>query len=409
MSIRDKAIEVSATGQLPLSTRGKALLGQEMFKVLERARRLEEEGARICHLELGNPRFQPPGEIIEACVKALKDGDFGYTSSAGLPALRQAVAERYARLTQRNLTLDNVIVSPANLIISQFLDLTCDQSDRIVVFTPAFPSYLVAAAHIGLETIELPLSQASGFDLTDADIDQAVSIRPKAILVNSANNPTGAVYSMEQLRRLALRCHEYGIWLLSDETYGEMCFGKKFYSLAALDLPQLVVMSSFSKIFSIPGFRTGFAIAHPAVAEKFAFSSSTLISCLPSFTQRGCLAGMAVLDSYLVKVREYFSRQAYECVELVNGSGVLSCAPPQSGFYLFVDIARTGLDDVQFSTKLLEDRHTAVTPGRSFGRVYQTSVRVATCGKYEDVLLGTERMVALAQELCPQEHERRAY
>jgi aspartate/methionine/tyrosine aminotransferase len=369
-----------------------------MFKVLDRARKLEEQGARILHLELGNPRNAPPPEVVEATTASLSEGRLGYSSSAGLPALRQAIAERYSGRFGRSLGEDHVVVSPANLMISQFLDLVCERGDRVVFFTPAFPSYWAAAEHIGLVTGVVPLDPARGFELTGDDVDWAVAARPKAIIVNPANNPTGAVYDRQALEYLARRCAEAGIWLLSDETYGELSYGRPYFSLAALDYPQLVVMSSFSKVFSIPGFRVGYAIADPRVAEKLALSTMTLISCLPIFTQEGCLAGLPVLDEYLAGVKGRYRGIAKECAEAINAACVLRCAAPDSGFYIFVDIGDTGLDDFSFANGLLEERHTAVTPGSSFGEAYRDYIRLAFCGDRDDVAEGVKRIVSLARD-----------
>src|SRR6266487_4720974 len=271
----------------PFSFRGRALVGQEMFKVLDKARKLEEKGVHIFHLELGNPRYSPPAEIIDTTIAALQSLNVGYTSSAGLPELRQALATRFTTVYGREIGRENVVISPANLLISQCLDLACDRGDRVVVFSPAFPSYYAAAAHIGLEVIDIPLDPESGFQLTERDIEAAMAAHPKAIIVNSANNPTGAVYSREALENLATKCNEAHVWLFSDETYAEVCFDRPFYSLVNKQHSQLVIISSFSKIFSIPGYRIGYAIAHKAVADKLALSSSTLISCMPAFTQLG--------------------------------------------------------------------------------------------------------------------------
>lgn len=397
MAVRPLKKEVLSP--LPFSRRGESLIGQEMFKVLDKARILEEKGVYIYHLELGNPRVPPPAEIIETTIMSVRDFNLGYTPSAGIPELRRGLANRYSRLCGRQIGEASVLVSPANLLISQFLDLTCDRGDRVVLFTPAFPTYLAATAHIGLEVVDIPLDPENGFDLTERDIQAAISARPKAIMINSANNPSGCVYTQEALERLAQRCDEEGIWLLSDETYAELCFGRPFYSLAALDCPQIVVISSFSKIFSIPGFRIGFAIAHEAVSKKLALSNSTLISCLPAFTQRGCLAGLGVIDRYVAQVRERFAWVAKECSAVINESGVLRCSEPQSGFYIFLDIGGSGLDDIQFSNRLLEERNTAVTPGRSFGETYKSFIRVAICGKYEDVKQGINQVLSLTREL----------
>ena len=383
---------------LPFSQRGERLIGQEMFKVMDRAQALERQGHRVCHLELGNPRIAPPQEIIEATVAAIEAKQLGYAPMAGLLELRTALADRYARIANRAIDEHQVVISPANLIINQFLDLTCNPGDRVALFTPAFPSYWAAAAHIGLEVIPVPLSQDNGFHLAESHIEAALALHPRAIIINSANNPTGAVYTQPMLERLVRRCEEEQVWLLSDETYGDLSFGWPFFSLASCASPQLVVMSSFSKVFSIPGYRVGYAIAHPSVTDKLALSTSTLISCLPAFTQLGCLAGLSVLDRYATHVRSHCNRVTSTCASMINRSGVLRCASPESGFYLFVDLQQTGLTDTSFSTRLLEEQHTAVTPGSSFGSDCASFIRIATCGQETDVLEGVKRVIQCAQQ-----------
>lgn len=384
---------------LPFSTRGERLIGQEMFKVLDRAQRLELDGQYVYHLELGNPRMEPPAEIIEATLEAIRGKQLGYTPMAGLRELRAALAARHALMTGRNFDDRHVVISPANLLISQFLDLTCNTGDRVVLFTPAFPSYWAATAHIGLDVMAVSLTQDTGFHLAESHIDAAIAAAPKAIIVNSANNPTGAVYTKPMLELLAQRCDQEGIWLLSDETYGELSFSWPFFSLASCEMPQLVVMSSFSKLCSIPGYRIGYALAHPAVAEKLALSSSTLISCLPAFTQLGCLAGLSILDQYAAQVKAHCSRVTSACALLINHSGILRSTSPEAGFYLFVDIGATGMDDMAFCKRLLEEWHTAVTPGRSFSADCSTFIRIATCGQEQDVMEGVRRVVALAHDV----------
>jgi len=387
------------TTAFPFSARAERLIGQEMFKVMDRAQSLEREGYTIYHLELGNPRFPPPHEILDATLNAIQTKQLGYAPMAGIRELRDAIAERVSRKTGCLISGESVAISPANLLISQFLDVTCNAGDRVVLFTPAFPSYWAAASHIGLTVIPVPLSQNNGFHLDEPQIDAAIAAQPKAIIVNSANNPTGAVYTRSMLTLLAQRCEQERIWLLSDETYAELAFGWPFFSLTSREWPQLVVMSSFSKVFSIPGYRVGYALAHPAVVDKLALSTSTLISCLPIFSQVGCLVGLSVLDRYAEGIRAECRRVTSACLELINHSGIVRSAMPESGFYLFLDISRTGLDDITFCKHLLEERHTAVTPGRSFGLGCESFVRIATCGQEEDVMEGVRRVVDLAVEL----------
>ena len=381
------------------SARGARLIGQEMFRVMDRAQALERQGHHIYHLELGNPRMAPPPDLIEATMQALRARHLGYAPMAGLRELRVGVATRYASLTGEALTEAHVVISPANLLIHQFLDITCDPGDHVVCFTPAFPSYLAAASHLGLHVTAVPLAETESFQLTRDRVNAALASRPRAIILNNANNPTGALYSPAVVKELAGRCEEAGIWLLSDETYADLTFDGRFITLASAQARHVVVMSSFSKVFSIPGFRTGYALAHEAVTAKLALSNSTLYSSLPAFTQLGCLAGLAVIDEYVADIRARSARLSGTCADRVHRSGVLRCQAPESGFYLFVDISRTNLDDMTFCRRLLDEQHTALTPGRSFGSDYTSFVRLATCGQEEDVMEGLSRTIAFAQKL----------
>lgn len=384
---------------LNFSARGARLIGQEMFRVMDRAQVLERQGHRIYHLELGNPRIAPPSEIVDSAMQALLEQHLGYAPTAGVKELRAALAARYASLTGQALTDAHVVISPANLLIHQFLDITCNPGDEVVLFTPAFPSYWAAATHQGLQVRPILLDERDGFHLSRQAIDTALAAEPRAMIVNNANNPTGAVYDSALLRELAGRCEEAGIWLLSDETYADLTFDRSFCTLASARARHVVAISSFSKVFSIPGFRTGYAFAHEAVAAKLALSNSTLYSCLPIFTQLGCLAGLTVLDTYADEIRTRGARLLGVCHDRINRSGILRCHKPESGFYLFVDISRSGLDDMTFCQRLLDEHHTAVTPGRSFGNAYASFIRLATCGREEDVQEGLSRTIEFAQSL----------
>ncbi|HVG02005.1 MAG TPA: pyridoxal phosphate-dependent aminotransferase [Nitrospira sp.] len=370
-----------------------------MFRVMDHAQTLERQGHSIYHLELGNPQLIPPAVILEATAHALRPKHLGYAPMAGLRELRAGVASRYTSLTGEALTETQVVISPANLLIHQFFDITCDPGDHVVCFTPAFPSYFASAAHLGLHVNGVRLVEEEGFRLTPDSIKAALALQPRAIILNNANNPTGAFYDPAIVRELADRCEAAGIWLLSDETYADLVFDGQFTTLASTQMRQVVVISSFSKVLSIPGFRTGYALAHEAVAAKLALSNSTLYSCLPAFTQLGCLAGLAVLDEYAASIRARSAQLLRTCADRINRSRVLRCHVPESGFYLFIDIGRTTLDDMTFCRRLLEEHHTAVTPGRSFGSAYSSYIRLAACGQEEAVVEGVTRTIAFAQSL----------
>ncbi|MGD9849835.1 MAG: pyridoxal phosphate-dependent aminotransferase [Nitrospirales bacterium] len=386
------------SGTLEFSKRGKRLIGQEMFKILERAKDMERRGQRVFHLELGNSSFPPPSEVTQATIDALMNGKVGYVPSSGHPELRMALAKYYGDQGCTGITENNFVISPANLLINQVLDLIANGGDSVVVFTPAFPTYLAAINHIGLVPNPIALEKGNGFHLTRQVVDQAISLKPKVIIVNSANNPTGAVYTQTSLEYLIHQCAQHGIWVLSDETYAELCYRWPFWSLSASEYERLIVVSSFSKAYSIPGYRTGYAIANPLVAAKLTLSCSTLFSCLPMFTQEGCVAALQVGEAYLHDVRTHYSRMTEKCADLINQSNVLSCAVPDAAFYLFIHIQDTHLNAQEFCERLLQERETALTPGNSFGPGLGSFVRASVSGPEEDVLEGIRRLVHFGLE-----------
>lgn len=389
---------MTSYNNLPFSLRGDALIGQEMFKVLDNAKKLELEGKKVFHLELGSPRMSPPNEIFQETLKALENKLTGYTSSSGLIELREEIARHHSLNLNRTISSEQVVISPANLLVSQFMDLVCNRGDRIVLFSPFFPTYLAASSYVGLNVKDIPLSVENGFDLTIDAVDKAIATKPRAIIVNSANNPTGRVYSQNVLEHLASECNKNRIWLLSDETYANITFGRSFFSLAQLDYPQLLVISSFSKVFSIPGFRTGYVIANNKVAEKLTLSNSTLFSCSPAFTQLGCLAGLRQIKEYGEKIKLHYKNTSKEISEIIRRCSLLEIVDPDSAFYLFIDISSTGLKDTDFCDLLLSQKHTAATPGSSFGIQFSNFVRIAICGSIEDVKEGVNRFVEFVEE-----------
>lgn len=376
---------------LKFSKRGRSLLGQEMFHILERANELEMEGEKVYHLELGEPKMYPPGRIINKTIMSLLESKVGYSPSGGLLALRKEMASYYSERINKKINYQNVVISPANLLIFQFLDLVCDSNDTVVLFTPAFPTYIAACKYIGVRVSNVPLSSDDGFQFTKKHVDKALSLKPKTIIINSGNNPTGAVYDEEVLNYLLEKAIKKNCWILSDETYGMLSFNKSFFSMLNHNYKKLVIISSFSKIFSVPGYRIGYLIADYTVAEKISLSSSTLYSCLPIFTQEGIIVGSTIMDEFTKEIRKYYKKLSNECIKLINKSKLISCTKPDSAFYLFIDIRKLKMDDKIFCERLLNEFNTAITPGCSFG--YKGFVRVSICGKATDVKKGLKQLL----------------
>lgn len=382
---------------MKFSRRGEALIGQEMFHLLDRAKKLESEGKQVCHLELGEPKRYPPGRVINRTIISLLNCEVGYTSSSGLPRLRQKLAAYFSENFNNQIKFENIVISPANMLISQILDIICETKDKVALFTPAFPTYIVSCEYIGVTIHQVPLSIDNGFQLTKDSIDKAFSAKPKIIFVNSGNNPTGAVYDEELLKYIVEQAVKCDCWVLSDETYSMLDYNKEYFSLTNLNYEKLIVISSFSKIFCVPGYRIGYAIADPRVVKKIALSSSTLYSCLPVFTQEGILEGIPIIKEFTNDRKKYYKKLSNECLKILEKSDYLVCVKPESAFYLFIDIRKLKVDDKIFCSRILEEYGTAVTPGTSFG--YKGFIRASICGEIKEVKKGLQQIVLFANSL----------
>ena len=372
-----------------ISKRGKGLLGQEMFKILDEAKKLESLGKEIIHLELGQARFTPPVGVKASLISSLKEKKVGYSSSYGLEILRKNLATKFNN-NNLDLKIENVLISTTNLLITECIHLLADKTDKIALFSPTFPTYIAATKFLENNIVDIPLKFENSFQLTFDDIDEAIRKKPKVILINSANNPTGQVYSKEIIDYLVEKTRSHNIWLISDETYGELCFDDDFTSLSSYSLENIIVISSFSKIYSIPGFRLGYAISNSSIIEKLSLSNSTLVSCFPIFTQEALTDAVINDSNYLGRINHYLMQLTNQLKGNARSSKVFndSIVFPKSGFYLFINIKKTKLKSFEFANRLLNEYFVATTPGKCFGDSFDDFIRISYTGAKKDVLKG---------------------
>ena len=376
--------------KLDISKRGNNILGQEMFKILDQAKKLESFGKKIIHLELGQARFSPPVGVKARLISSLKEKRVGYSSSYGLEILRNNLVTKLNNNNGWDLKLENVLISTANLLITECIHLLADITDKVAFFSPTFPSYIAATRFLENNIVDIPLKFENSFQLTIDDIDEAIVKKPKVIIINSANNPTGQVYSKEVIDYLVEKTRLHNIWLISDETYGELCFNDEFTSLTNYNLDNIIVISSFSKIYSIPGFRLGYAISNSSIIEKLSLSNSTLVSCFPIFTQEALVDAVINDSNYIDRINNYLMQLTNQLKKSVRSASLFndSIVFPKSGFYLFINIKKTKLKSFDFADRLLNEYFVATTPGKCFGDSFDEFIRISYTGEKNDVLKG---------------------
>ncbi len=378
-----------------LSTAALRLEGQPMFQLLDRAKQLESQGKSIIHFEIGDPDFSTPKGIIQSCIDSLLAGDTHYASSYGLEELREAIVDY--TLTDLGFLprKEQVIISPgANALIYFVLQCLVKEDEEVIVPDPAFSTYYSVLKFLNLKTVRIPLKEENHFRMNPMDIRNAITPKTKLIILNSPQNPTGAVMTKDEVKEIAEIARESDVFILSDEIYRLMSYSIKPTSPAEYDqdLTRTVVMTGFSKSFAMTGWRLGYLLGPEWLVDKIALLLQTIVSCVPVFIQK---SGVAVLK----KNHPEFERMIKELKKrrkiMVDGLQTLpgiSCVPPEGAFYVFANIKNTGMTSQEFSAMMLEEAGVALLPGTNFGESAEGYVRLCYGVSVENIREGINRM-----------------
>jgi len=369
--------------------------------VLVASRRLEDAGQPVVHLEIGEPDRATPHHVVEAGIRALHDGHTRYVDPAGLPALRDAIATSLAWRGVRGSGAENVVVVPgAKPMIFYALLAVLEPGDEVLVPDPGFPIYASVVRFAGA----VPVGYA-GLDV--AGLAALITPRTRALVVNLPANPTGAVATPDALSAIAALAQRHDLAVVSDEVYGRIRYDRRADSIAGLQgmLDRTVIVDSFSKTYSMTGWRLGFGVVPSALVERVTKLVVNGTSCTPPFVQ---LAGLAALtgsqDCVAAAVGCYERRRAW-LVDALNGLPGVHCSPPVGAFYAFPDVreieARTGLSTEQLATRLLEVHGVAVLPGTAFGPGGAGRLRLSFATADDDLEVALGRIRECVSDLAP--------
>jgi len=354
------------------------LVGQPMLKLLVEANDLEAAGRRILHFEVGDSDFDADPHVVDATITAIKAGCTKYVSSLGIPELRAAICEHIERVWGFRPEVEQVAVMPANSIIDFALRCLADPGDEVVFSDPGFPTYDAVANYLGLVKVRVPVREERGFRLDPGELRRAITGRTALAIINTPANPTGAVLTAEDAAGIARVAEEKDIYLLSDEIYYQNIYdGARHHSPAIYDRcrERTILLSGFSKGYSMSGWRLGYAVGPVAVIEKMGLLFNTVYTCLPPFIQRAGIAALAT-DASLVEARRslYMHLRDFMVARLNTLPGV-SCAMPQGAIYAFPNIKGTGMSSEEFSRFALHEAGVAAVPGSCFGPAGEGYVR----------------------------------
>jgi len=368
------------------------------LEVAQKSRALEARGVRVIHFEVGEPDFPTPAHVARALEASLRAGETRYTSTFGVPALREAIAADATRRLGIAYSPDETIVTHGGKPILLFTLLACvNAGDEVLIPDPGYPIYSTSIRLLGA----VPVTY--GFDRHDPrrlDLDSLVSSvtsRTRLLMVNSPHNPTGAVHTDDELAALAEIAVRHDLWVLSDEIYGRIVYEGRHRSIASFPgmKERTVVLDGFSKTFAMTGWRLGYGLAPAAMISRFSLFMTHTTTCVSVFVQRGGIAALEGDDApHRAMVAEFSERRARIVEGMARIPGV-RCASPAGAFYVFPDVGGLGMTAKEASARLLE-AGVAVVPGTSFGARGEGHVRVSFANSIADIDEGLSRIADVA-------------
>ena len=360
-----------------------------------KAKALKASGESVCGFGAGEPDFDTPEFIKLAAEKALRDGMTKYAPAAGVPALRSAIAEKYVRDNKLQGTeASQVVVSPGGKFSCYLAILSViSPGDEVIVPAPYWVSYPEMVKLAGGTPRFITTEMEEGFKITPELFKEAINAKTRLIILNSPSNPTGAIYTKEELEALVSVAIEHNIYILSDEIYEYLLYdGAEHHSPASFSKEAAditLTVAGFSKTFSMTGWRLGTLVAPPAIAKAVASLQSQTSSNATTFAQYGALAALQEWDRSMDAVHgmlKHFDRRRLKLLEGLNAIDGIECDRAEGAFYLFPRIKRLGMDSMEFADKLLDEKKVAVVPGEGFGAPgymrlsYATSDEIITEG-----------------------------
>ena len=380
---------------MKLAQRMSRLGTETAFEVLAKARRLEAEGMNVIHLEIGEPDFESPENVVSAGSSAIVDGYTHYGPSSGFPELRDRIAEEISSTRGIAVTGENVVVTPGGKPIMFFAILALvDQGDEVLYPNPGFPIYESMIEFVGGVPVPMQLHESSAFNVDIDEIEARITDRTKLMIVNSPNNPCGSVIPKEDLQRLANLAKEHDIAVLSDEIYNRFLYEGEHHSIAAFPgmRDRTIILDGLSKSYAMTGWRIGYGVMPQELVEPISGLATNSVSCTASFTQIAALEALSGPQERSYSMVEEFKKRRDIIVAGLNDIPGIRCPLPLGAFYVFPSIEETGITSQVFAESLLSEAGVASLAGESFGRFGNGYIRFSFANSVENLEIALERI-----------------
>ena len=376
-----------------LSTAAQNALPSGIRRMFELAKKYDD----AINLTLGEPGFKTPDHIIEASIKALRDGKTKYTPNAGIKELRDAIA--YKLLKENNIKCDpdkNLIVTAgATQALMLAMVALVNPGDEVIIQGPNWPDYRGQIDLVNAKTVYALVDEKNGFKMTADVIEPLITDKTKLIIINSPSNPTGGVLDEDDLIKIAELVKKHKIFIISDEPYEKFVYdGFSQKSLAAIDglSDYVLTINSLSKTFAMTGFRVGYICANEEIITNLIKLHENMIASISEPMQLGAVEAIYNGEDDVKKMVEYYDRNRHLIVDGLNEIKGFSCIYPKGAFYVFANIKELGLSSVEASELILEKTHVVTSPGSAFGEGGEGYIRICYASEYEKLKEAIERM-----------------
>lgn len=379
-------------------------LGTETaFEVLARAAELQRQGRDIINLGIGQPDFETPQHIVEAAVKALRDGHHGYTPAQGILPLREAVAADLKRRHDVEVSPDNIVIMPGGKPTMFFSILMFGTPGTEIMYPdPGFPIYRSMIEYTGAKAVPIALREENGFAFSAEEVLAGITPRTSLIIINSPGNPTGGAVPDAEIRRLVAGLAQHShVAVLSDEIYSQMLYdGREHVSF--LRFPEirdrLILLDGWSKTYAMTGWRLGFSVWPAALVEKIVRLCVNCHSCVNAPTQYAGIAALAGPQEEVHKMVRAFDERRRAIIPMLNQLPGFTCVEPGGAFYAFPNITGTGMSAKELQSRMLEEAGVATVAGTSFGIHGEGYIRFSYANSIENIRAAIQRIGTLLTE-----------
>ncbi|MFL6538101.1 MAG: pyridoxal phosphate-dependent aminotransferase [Chthoniobacterales bacterium] len=389
------AMNTAQPRELRLAQRMARLGTETAFEVLVKARALEAQGRDIIHLEIGEPDFDTPANIVAAAVDALHNGFTHYGPSAGMPQLREAIAHYVSETRGVNVSPDEVVVVPGGKPIIFFVVLAlCDEGDEVIYPNPGFPIYESMINYVGAKAVPIRLREEMDFRLDVDELKARINDRTKLIILNSPQNPTGGVLVKKDIDAIADAIGDRNIMVLSDEIYSRLIFEGEHHSIISVHgmKERTILLDGFSKTYAMTGWRMGYGVMRTDLAAQIARLMTNSNSCTASFTQIAGVEALCGPQDSVTDMCARFKERRDIMVAGLNKIKGFSCRSPKGAFYVFPNVTKTGWPSKQLADALLEEAGVAALSGTAFGNFGEGYLRFSVANSIENIEKAVERV-----------------